>query len=344
MEERKLASIRKIAEIKDIPNSDFLSAYRVDGWWVVDHKDKYKLHSLVAYLEVDSWVPYSVAPFLSKEKEPRVYKGVRGERLRTIKLRGQISQGLVLPLNEELVDFQEGQDCTEYLGVLKWEAPVHPTLAGQVRRYFPTFLKKTDQERAQNLLREIFENREGTLYEVTMKLDGSSITVYNNSGDMGVCSRNLDLKLNEENTENTFIKTARSIGLFDAVQTLGRNIAVQGELMGPGIQGNKEKLEQHDIYIFDIWDIDNHKYLPSYERMKVLQELRECGASELKHVPLMTYGLPIDAQGVDIDCLLAWVNQRSMNNDIAEGFVWKSIDGDFSFKCINNQFLLKYGE
>lgn len=93
---RKLASIQRIEEIKDIENADAIQAYRVLGWWVVDRKGQHKVGDLVIYLEIDSWVPYELAPFLSKGQEPREYNGVKGERLRTIKLRGTTSQGLLL--------------------------------------------------------------------------------------------------------------------------------------------------------------------------------------------------------------------------------------------------------
>ena len=94
---RKLASIRKISGVEVIPEAEKICAYVVDGWKIVDAKGKYEVGELVVMLEIDSWVPHELAPFLSKGQEPRVYNGVKGERLRTIKLRGQVSQGLLLP-------------------------------------------------------------------------------------------------------------------------------------------------------------------------------------------------------------------------------------------------------
>ena len=95
---RKLATIRRIAEIRPIENANKIYHYRVDGWWVVDTVDKFQVGDLVIYLEIDSWVPTELAPFLSKGKEPREYNGVKGERLKTVKLRGAVSQGLLLPI------------------------------------------------------------------------------------------------------------------------------------------------------------------------------------------------------------------------------------------------------
>ena len=162
---RRLATIRKIEEVKAIPDADKICAYRVDGWWVVDAINKYVVGDWVVYCEPDSWIPHSLAPFLSKGQEPREFEGVKGERLRTVKLRGQLSQGLLLPVlwDDELamegggsvVVNTEGylrqveltEDVSEFLGILKWEAPIPAQLAGQVKGNFPSFIPKTDQER-----------------------------------------------------------------------------------------------------------------------------------------------------------------------------------------------------
>lgn len=97
---RKLATVRKVAEIKEIPLATEIEAVRVDGWWVVAKKGEYTVDQLAVYIEVDSWVPTDIAPFLTKAgHEPKEFEGIKGERLRTIKLRGQISQGLLLPIS-----------------------------------------------------------------------------------------------------------------------------------------------------------------------------------------------------------------------------------------------------
>lgn len=100
--ERQLVSVRTISELKPIPGADLIELAVVDGWQCVVKKGEYAVGDLALYFEIDSWVPHDIAPFLSKGKEPREYKGVKGERLRTVKLKGQISQGLLLPINEAL--------------------------------------------------------------------------------------------------------------------------------------------------------------------------------------------------------------------------------------------------
>lgn len=336
---RKLVSVQEVNDIKPIIGADLICAYRVNGWWVVDQVDKYKVGDLVLYAEIDSWIPSTIAPFLSKGKEPRVYNDVPGERLRTVKLKGQVSQGLLLPTslfpdNEEIVI---GKDCTELFNIQKWEAPVNAQLAGQAKGNFPHFIQKTDQERIQNIQYDITTAfRDGDDFEVTVKLDGSSITVYKFNDYVGVCSRNLDLKLDQEG--NTFIDTARSSGLMDVLEKYGKNIAVQGELMGPGVQGNREKLNKHNIYIFDIFDIDEQKYLTPAERHGVIEELYKLGyTGSVVPVEHNVYMLPTD----NIDELLLLADGKSLNASTREGLVFKRIDGQFSFKIISNEFLVK---
>lgn len=158
--ERKLASVRKVTDILPIPDADAIECAIVGGGWpVVVKKGEFQVGDLAIYFEIDSWIPHELAPFLSKGKEPREYNGVKGERLKTVRLRGQLSQGLLLHISLKLnLDFsyhvtaferglQEGDDVTELLGIQKWEAPVPACLAGQVRGNFPSFLVKTDQER-----------------------------------------------------------------------------------------------------------------------------------------------------------------------------------------------------
>lgn len=168
---RKLASIKPITYIKPIEGADAIECAIVDGGWpVVVKKGEYKVGDVAIYLEIDSWVPHELAPFLSKGQEPREYNGVKGERLRTVKLRGQVSQGLLLPttiLDEKglwpLAGDPVGHDLTAQLGIQKWEPPIPAQLQGTMKGNFPHFIPKTDQERCQNLRKEFdkyqsFEN------------------------------------------------------------------------------------------------------------------------------------------------------------------------------------------
>ena len=282
---RKMASIRSIDNIEPITNADSIEVATVGGWKVVVKKGEFKTNDLVVYLEIDSWVPTSLAPFLSKGKEPKVFNGVEGERLRTVKLRGQISQGLLLPIDcttisdgeGNVISVSEGDDVTEFLGIQKWERPLPTQLRGQAKGNFPSFIRKTDQERCQNLQKNIFVDWKDLEWEISLKLDGSSLTGYYNNGETGICSRNLELMDNDENSGNSFIQTFNSSGLKDAIKSIGRNVAVQGEMMGEKIQGNRENLTGTILFIFDVFDIDNQQYMTPQDRLEFINLLFKNG-------------------------------------------------------------------
>ena len=347
---RKLATVRRIKDIKPIEGADLIELAVVDGWQVVVKKGEYKVGDFAVYLEIDSWVPTTLAPFLTKGDKVRTYNGVNGERLRTIKLRGQLSQGLLLPTGCVPGIVDEGQDVTELLGIQKWERPIPTHLAGVQRGNFPSFIPKTDQERIQNipdLVRASYENRER--YEVTMKLDGSSMTVYAKYNedktelDIGVCSRNLSLKLDQEG--NAFVNTAKATGALNAVkeyaEKTGRSLALQGELCGPNIQGNSLALDDCDYYLFDIYDIDAQRYLPPFERFNVYKEMLVQGAT-FRHVPFVRTNAFLFS--ANIDKLLEMAEGKLPSGAEAEGLVFKRVDGQFSFKAISNKYLLAKGE
>lgn len=260
-----------------------------------------------------------------------------------------------LYLDQEAIELSEGSDVTEYIGIQKWEKPISAQLSGKVKRYFPSFIPKTDQERCQNLTREIFELHKDESYEATIKLDGSSMTVYskfdldendNQVIEVGVCSRNLELKLDQEG--NSFVDTAMNKFIIHALRQytlLGYGeYAVQGELMGPGIQDNREGLSEHKFYVYDIFDIKKQEYLKAKDRRRVYEGLVKYGA-QMSHVPVITENFALDAWNIkDVKDLLMFAEGTSINNDIREGVVFKSNDSNFSFKAISNKFLLKGGD
>src|SRR5690606_882923 len=168
---RKLASIRVISELKPIEGADFLQLAIVDGWQCVVRKGEFTVGQKVVYFEIDSWVPYLFAPFLMKDGKIRTFNGVEGDRIRTIKLRGQLSQGLVIPIPltvEKAGLLAEGDDVTEVLGIQKYERELPASLQGMAKGSFPSFIRKTDQERIQNLKRSFEQWKEENIYfEVT---------------------------------------------------------------------------------------------------------------------------------------------------------------------------------
>ena len=350
---RKMASIRSIDNIEPITNADSIEVATVGGWKVVVKKGEFKTNDLVVYLEIDSWVPTSLAPFLSKGKEPKVFNGVEGERLRTVKLRGQISQGLLLPIDcttisdgeGNVISVSEGDDVTEFLGIQKWERPLPTQLQGQAKGNFPSFIHKTDQERCQNLQKNIFVDWKDLEWEISLKLDGSSLTGYYNNGETGICSRNLELMDNDENSGNSFIQTFNSSGLKDAIKSIGRNVAVQGEMMGEKIQGNRENLTGTILFIFDVFDIDNQQYMTPQDRLEFINLLFKNGYTG-DIAPILNSKTTLHNIGIsNITDLLSFADGESINNPVREGVVFKCVtNGDISFKAISNKFLLKGGD
>ena len=338
---RKMASIRKIDDIAPIEGADAIEVATVGGWKVVIKKGEFNVGDLAVYCEIDSWIPTELAPFLSKGKEPRVYEGVKGERLRTVKLRGQISQGLLLPLEPTCANIEsllfEGLDVSFPLNIQKWEMQVPAQLAGQVKGNFPTQIPKTDQERAQNLVKEIVgANEIGQRFEITEKLEGSSMTCYLIDGVFGVCSRNLDLKCDEVNSfwataiaEDVEEKMRSEFGLAD--------FAVQGELVGPGVQGNIYKLSKLEFRVFDIYDIMRGVYVDPATRHAMVESMG------LKHVPILAHQAQLyDTLGItDIPQLLKFAEGKSVLGGCErEGIVFKEVNGGFTFKVISNKYLL----
>lgn len=336
---RKLASIRTVSELRPIPGADLIELAIVDGWQCVVKKGEFSPGDRCVYFEIDSVLPIRPCyEFLRKScyRKAEWLPSGEGFRIKTVKLRGQISQGLAIKpfdiTNFDGFPYHEpvGVDVTEGLGVVLWDPPVATHLRGMTRGNFPTYIPKTDQERAQNCLRKLANVTADHLFEATLKLDGSSCTIYAKDGFLGVCSRNLDLDLNQEG--NAFVDMGRKVG--DRILSLGRNLAFQGELMGPGIQGNREKFTEHRWFVFDIYDIDAARYLSAHDRRALVEQL------DLEHVPVVNAA--VYATRHSLDELLAFSDaQGSVTHEIAEGIVYKShLDPSVSFKVIANRFLL----
>ena len=338
--ERKLATLRRIKKLMPIEGADAIELALVDGWQVVVAKNVgYQQNDLVIYCEIDSFLPIREEFEFLRRTSYKKMADREGFLLKTIRLRGQISQGLILPitvLGDNTSGLYEGMDVTEKLGIVKYEAPIPASLQGKVKGSFPSFIPKTDEERVQNLEKEynqlIFSSKH-QLY-VTEKLDGSSYTAYFNRGQFGVCSRNLELL---ETEDNTYWKVTRDLKIEEKLRSLGRNISLQGELIGEGIQGNPYKLRGQTVKFFTGYDIDSGRRIPIREFLDLLKKLG------LESVPVLHLGDFILPQTVPD--MLKWADGPSQLNPNfpREGVVVRSLDGTVSFKSISNQFLLKTG-
>lgn len=345
---RALAKVVKIDSVVNHPNADRLDLCKVGGWQVVSKRDLYKAGDLAVYLEIDSWVPHTLDPSLTKEgHEPKVYNGVPGQRLRTVRLRGELSQGMLLPFNvcmsnyegeASSTDWNVGDDLTEVLGIQKWEMEIPAQLAGQTKGSFPSQFPKTDQERVQNLSKLIEDLTEPTrplsVFQIQEKLEGSSMTCYIIDGEFGVCSRNLDLK---ETEGNTFWQVARKLDIENKMrQYFGfGNVAIQGELIGPGIQGNIYNLKEPTMRVFDAFN--------SFDKMDPRQVQWACDSMGLEMVPVLGTIQTNDPLFTIEDLLKLAEGKSVLNpNQEREGIVLKHCsDGNMSFKAISNKYLEK---
>jgi len=336
---RKLASIQRIKALEPIEDADAIEKATVLGWQLVVKKGEYQVGDLMVYCEIDSLLP---------ERPEFEFMKPRGMRVRTIRLRGQVSQGICFPLSFLSDNFPvvEDADCTDELGIIKYEPPVPANLNGIAKGKFPPFIPKTDETRVQ-VLQPILDKYKGQKCYISEKLDGSSTTYYIKDGEFGVCSRNLELI---EDEENSFWKVARQLDIENKLRTLGGNFAIQGELMGEGIQSNKLRLKAQTIYVFNIFDIDKYEYLDFEKFCEVMKVL------DLPVVPIITKEYELEN---DIEAIVkrSVIKSQLCKEVWAEGIVIRPMKefNDFllqesggntrvSFKAINPEFLLKYGE
>ena len=333
MHMRKLVTIQEIAEILPIEKADRIETVRVLGWYVVVKKGEFKVGDKVVYAEIDSKFP---------EKEEFEFLENSNYRVKTVRLRGQVSQGLCLPL-DILPEgcYEVGDEVTELLGVTKYEAPIPAELRAKTKGRFPSFLQETEETRVQ-LLQDRLTKFKGVRTVITEKLDGFSSTFYFNEGEFGVCSRTLDLL---EDDKNTYWQMARKYDIESKLRKLGRNIALQGETIGAGIKKNKYGFEdsEKDLRLFNIYDIDKAEYVGFLEFTELARQL------EIPTVPVIDDNFVL----IDnIDKLVELSRGRSVLNPkvhregvVIKGFEEVSDGGErLSLKAISPDFLIKYDE
>lgn len=374
---RKLVTKRTVKNILPIKDADNIELAIIDGWQCVVKKNEFNIGDQGFYFEIDCLLPISNKHFkFFEEKAKNGYF-----RIKTIKLKGTLSQGLLLNIKEE--NIPELEDYSEYFQIKKYEIDNSTMYFNKKPDTFPSFIPKTDQERIQNINYILDEPKEpknqsndqsndqieeqiqrkkwqryferinkirNVTYEETIKLDGSSLTIFINKGVYGVCSRNYQLiELNEENKDkengednNIFLLTAFKLKIQEKLRKFyeetGRSIAVQGELIGPNIQHNYEKVPDYQWHIFDIFDIDNQNYILPQERRQIVKQLN------LIHVPVLNELSDIK-RFKNINEILEYAEGPSFNNKNREGIVFKSneyIDNQiYSFKTVSNSYLLK---
>lgn len=331
---RKLASIQRIKKIEPIDGADLIERAQVLGWNLVVKKDEFNVGDLVIYCEIDSVMP---------EREEFNFLESRQYRIKTVRLKGQISQGICFPLSIlPEGNYDEGDDITELLGVTKYEPPIPTCLSGVQKGPFPSFIPKTDETRVQ-ILQDVIDKYKDTQSYVSLKLDGSSATYYYRDGEFGVCSRGMDLLKSET---NSFWKVAIRDNFEEKLKELSCllkcDVAIQGELVGPSIQRNHLGLNDHEVYIFNIFSINDYTYL-SGPNVKTF-----CDDIGFKMVPVLDWNHTIHN---DVKKYVDTYNDMThpvYQNKQIEGVVIRPLKeiydidyGRISFKVINNNFLLK---
>jgi len=332
--QRKLVSIQTINALEPIAGADHIEAARVMGWTVVVKRGEFAVGDLCLFFEIDSVLPDG--PAWSEFMRPR------GFRVRTIRLRGVLSQGLALPVFP--VSAADGQptlstspdvDLAELLGVTKFE-PVVPD-ARDIAGPFPAMVPKTDEIRLQSALGVLSELR-GLPFYVSVKLDGESVTYANLEDGLVAASRNWAVKLGG--------KIGQIAERYRLAEKIPSYFAIQGELCGPGIRNNRLGLGDVDFFVFSVYDVRSASYLSFSEFISF------CADRDLATVPIERIVRGDEAAGFDHD-LAYWLEAArglyAGTKQRREGIVVRplterrsaTLGGRLSFKVINNDFLLK---
>lgn len=341
--ERKLASVQRVLECLPIENADAIELARINGWQCVVKKGEFAVGDLGVFFEIDAIPPdLPLFAFLWTSRSAEGPQPRPGSfRIRTMRLRGALSQGLLMPrtffgLPDTLT---EGDDLTAHLGVGKWEPPV-PANMGEARGNFPPLVRKTDEHRIQSFPR-VLEELHGKPYVITLKCDGTSATycIDPRTDEFHACGRNFSV----HDGDNHYWKLARKYNL-ETVLRRTPHLAIQGEICGPGIQKNRLGLPELGFFAFSVYDQSAGRYLDSADARSFLAE------AGIPAVPVVEEG---EAFSHTQESLLALAEGKySGTQNEREGIVIRPqternsliLQGRLSFKAISNRFLLKEGE
>lgn len=343
---RNLASIQQIWKIEPIEGADRIELAHVLGWQCVVNKNQFKVNDLAIYFEIDSFLPIKPEfEFLRTSSYKKTDLMGEGFRLKTMKFRGQISQGLLLPIsafNELSGNETIGTDVTEILGVRKWEIEEMATTGGTVIGTLPYDVPHTDETRIQanpELLNE-FANLE---YYITTKMDGSSHSLSIDKNGFHVTGHNYEYKDDGVSSFYNLVKQnkyeEKMRNYFESHQL--SSFTIQGEFCGPGIQRNRLKLFKPQWYVFTIRI--NGLRIGLVEMQSICKEL------ELDMVPVQEIGFDLPSKYPTIESLLERANGNYPNGGKQEGIVIrptipvysKTLSENLSMKVINNNYLLK---
>jgi len=352
MIKRKLVTIQTIQAITPILDKEGNPAESIElvsfediGWICVANKGQFKTGDKCVYFEIDSFLPErEIFSFLKRGGGLRtMFTGEVGYRLKIGKFLGEVSNGLTLPIpmiekefNINLSEVPVGHDITELLGVIKYEREPCYSVDGDIVSDYPTHSSTSGQTRIQNTP-EFFELFKDIEFEETEKFEGTSVSFHCNEGVISASGHKVTYKDNDKFTPWAL---AHKIGLPEAMVSQNRNVTIQGEYMGPKIQGNIENLKENDFFVYDIWDIDNTRYFSADDRLEYIRSLN----IKLNHVPVVRR-VKIFQECDTMEKLLKHAEGLNKAGRQREGLVFKSvkpIKGSIvSFKVISNKYLMK---
>lgn len=324
------------------------------GWHCVVKKGEFKVGDKVVYLEIDSIPPVDNPDFdFLKNSKGRI------KAIKTMKIRGVFSQGLVMPLSilHYNGDIEEGTDVTEILGIKKKEDEIiefYKASGTFKKSTFPPFIHKTDETRVQVLQKQL--NRcQGLEFVCTEKIDGTSFTAFIREGKFGICSRNMEVDINVDSPYSAIAKKYNLEEKFKKLRDeIGYDFAIQGEIIGANIQQNKYKVTEYECYLFNFVNIDKQKDIGFYADEVEQEQFNDWTLGNIAfYLGMKTVFIinPCFKMITDIDELVNYSVGKSILNpqQDREGIVFRlkhnrevSQYGErISFKAINPYFLVK---
>ena len=342
---RKLASIQKIWKIEPIDGADRLEKAYVEGWVCVVPKGQFQPMDLAVYFEIDSFLPIDERfEFLRKTSYKNTDIMGEGFRLKTLKLRGVVSQGLLLPLSDfpEIESPELGQDVTELLKVRKWEIEEKATTGGTVIGLLPYDVPHTDEIRVQNFP-EFAEAFKGIPYYISTKMDGSSHSISIDENGFHVCGHNYEYK---DDGSCAFYEFVKKMGFREKMEAYVKaeelkTLTIQGEFCAPGIQKNRLKLTKPEWYVFTV--------RINGTRVNMLKMQMIASMIGAESVPIEEVGDDLPERYPAVEAILARAEGEYPNGGPKEGIVIRAVDniynetigGPLSMKAVSNKYLLK---
>ena len=345
---RKLASIQKVWELEPIEGADRIELAHVMGWQCVVNKDVFKPFDIGVYFEIDSFLP--IRPefeFLRSSSYKKSDILGEGFKLRTMRFKGVLSQGLFLPLSafhefDDIKNIEVGTDVTNMLGVRKWEIEERATTGGNVIGTLPSFIPHTDETRVQENP-ELINEFAGLDYYISTKMDGSSHSIGVDEDGFHVTGHNYEYK---DDDSSSFYRLVNERNYREKIekyysQANLQSLTIQGEFCAPGIQKNRLKLSRPEWYVFTI--------MVNGSRVELNRMLELCDYLGLNHVPIEEVGTDLPLKYPTVEKLLERADGDYPNGGKKEGIVIRPVEPVFckligsslSMKVINNSYLLK---